>query len=148
MEKRTTTDEILIHHSDSNRLTTTREQIDSWHRANGWDGIGYHKVIDGHGVVKQGRPDEMKGAHCPDHNWRSLGVCLTGKFLKGHDVLVPDKKTDGQYAALIWTLAELCKRWKIKPEAIRGHCDCYTTACPGTVHALLPRIRDDVRKYL
>ena len=36
-------DKIIIHHSAS-PIGTTVEQIDQWHKARGWTGIGYHFV--------------------------------------------------------------------------------------------------------
>lgn len=54
--------------------------IDSWHRARGFDGIGYHYVIHRDGTVESGRPTDEYGAHTIGYNNRSVGVCLAGGY--------------------------------------------------------------------
>lgn len=55
------------------------EDIDRWHRARGFcNGIGYHYVIRRDGSIENGRPLEMTGAHCKDHNRHSIGICYEG----------------------------------------------------------------------
>ena len=88
--------EVIIHCSDSSWGNSI--VIDSWHRQNGWKGIGYHAVIlngqitskcfNKHfdGLVESGRPfdDNSRiegwetGAHTKGNNNR-IGVCLIGK---------------------------------------------------------------------
>ena len=46
----------------------------------GWDGIGYHKVIEKSGNIVNGRPEYWVGAHVKGYNDKSLGVCLIGKY--------------------------------------------------------------------
>lgn len=53
-------------------------EIDRWHRARGFRGVGYHFVIRRSGEVELGRPLEEIGAHARGHNDRSVGVCLVG----------------------------------------------------------------------
>ena len=48
------------------------------HLDNGWDGIGYHKVILRSGIIENGRPEFWIGAHVKGLNKSSLGVCLIG----------------------------------------------------------------------
>lgn len=142
---------IVIHCSASDRHKTTPQQIDRWHRARGWDGIGYHRVIDGAGTVHQGRPDDRIGAHAEGFNTHSLGICLTGNFDK--DVLA---EGDAQFKALVQACAVLCKRYGLTPDRIIGHRDTYAKlkkpvakTCPGrTAYALLPRLRELVGGYL
>lgn len=52
--------------------------IDQWHRGNGWWCIGYHFVIRRDGTIERGRPPAMKGAHAPEANADSIGICLVG----------------------------------------------------------------------
>lgn len=52
--------------------------IDRWHRARGWKGIGYHYVVRRDGSVETGRPLVEQGAHCMNHNAHSIGVCYEG----------------------------------------------------------------------
>ena len=53
-------------------------EIDEWHRARGWSGIGYHGVIRRNGTLESGRPLDVPGAHAKGHNHESIGVCLVG----------------------------------------------------------------------
>ena len=60
--------------------------IDTWHKARGWKGIGYHWYIRRDGKLETGRPIDMDpylesdeiGAHVLGENKRRLGVCLGG----------------------------------------------------------------------
>lgn len=73
--------EIYIHHSASNRDSTTLEMIRSWHvDGNGWSDIGYHYVIEGSGEIKEGRPQSRIGAHVRGNNSNTIGICLAGNF--------------------------------------------------------------------
>lgn len=47
-------------------------------QVNGWNDIGYHYVILRSGIVEKGRPIEKAGAHCPEANKDSIGICLVG----------------------------------------------------------------------
>lgn len=57
------------------------KDVHAWHKARGWDGIGYHAVIGRDGTVESGRPEYWPGAHVRGHNSQSLGVCLIGRKL-------------------------------------------------------------------
>ena len=73
---------IVIHCSDSPQdRGDDASTIDRWHREKGWDMIGYHKVILEDGVVENGRPEWMPGAHVYGYNQKSVGVCLIGNGL-------------------------------------------------------------------
>ena len=47
---------LIVHCSDTNDDFTI-EEIHKMHLDFGWDGIGYHKVIDQKGEVYNGRPE-------------------------------------------------------------------------------------------
>ena len=81
---------IILHCSDSEFGDAA--EIDRWHRERGFQCIGYNFVIlngvrkangeystEDDGLVEQGRPISMDGAHCYGHNHDSIGVCLVGK---------------------------------------------------------------------
>jgi len=73
---------IVVHHSDSGP-ETTRDDIDRWHKERGWDGVGYHYVIEWDGTVKVGRPLSKVGAHAKtgkpyNRNGTHIGICLVG----------------------------------------------------------------------
>jgi len=53
--------------------------IDSWHRARGFDAIGYHFVVRRSGVIECGRDIDQIGAHCLGLNKDSIGVCYIGR---------------------------------------------------------------------
>ena len=69
---------LIVHCSDTNDDFTI-EEIHKMHLDFGWDGIGYHKVIDQKGEVYNGRPEYWTGAHVKGFNNKSLGVCLIGR---------------------------------------------------------------------
>ena len=82
--------EVIIHCSDS--TWGDAEEINKWHKARGWSGIGYHFVItNGYrkqgkiyipandGIIERGRALPAVGAHCIGHN-KAIGICLIGKW--------------------------------------------------------------------
>lgn len=116
---------IVIHHSKSS-LKTTAEDIDKWHRARGWAGIGYHFVIEGTGKIVRGREISRIGAHVKGKNTNSIGICVVGD-----NVIVRRKWRASQIASLT-KLVDILK--VMFPKAvIEGHRDMvYTnTVCPG-----------------
>ena len=111
---------IVIHCSVSpNGREDTAEDIHRWHKERGWDGIGYHYVIERKGKLVNGRPEYWQGAHASGHNKNSLGVCLIGT----------DKFTIEQ-----WSILEnLVRKLLIKyPQSkIIGHNEVSDKTCPG-----------------
>ena len=101
--------------------------IDRWHVARGWKGIGYHYVVRRDGTVETGRALETKGAHCLNHNRHSIGICYEG----GLDVMgrPADTRTPEQQKGLRTLLEQLHRDY---PKAlILGHRDLDPMkACP------------------
>ena len=108
-------------------------EIDLWHRKRGWkNGCGYHFIVRRDGSVENGRPIEMVGAHCVNHNRHSIGVCYEGGLDsngKAADTRTPEQKT-----ALRELLVRLHQQY---PKAlILGHnvfnpmkdCPCFDAA--------------------
>lgn len=123
---------IVIHHSAS-PLSTTLEDIDSWHRKKKWAGCGYHLVCESDGTMRLGRPVGKVGAHVRGYNLNSIGICLVG-----NNTWPNDGWTQPQIASLCEMLRSLSILF---PEAeVLGHRDMKGTAteCPGLdVRALL-----------
>lgn len=88
-------------------------EIDRWHRAKGWSGIGYHYVILRDGTVEIGRPIDRIGAHVRGHNTGSVGICLIGGY--NADGLptgpISGLYTDEQMVALDKLLRDLLRYW-------------------------------------
>ncbi len=121
-------DQIIIHctATPEGREVTVAE-IDSWHRQRGFKGIGYHYVIHLDGRLSNGRSVEMIGAHCLNHNSRSIGVCYVGGT--DRQGRAKDTRTEAQRRALL----KLCQELKQKyPKAtIHGHNEFAAKACPS-----------------
>ena len=112
---------IIVHCSANKAGSAIRmADIDRWHRSLGWNGCGYHYVIPTDGTIEVGRPEEVKGAHCKNHNSHSIGVCYIGGL--ADDGKTPkDTRTKAQKRALRTLLEELLGRY---PKAlIVGHHD-------------------------
>lgn len=119
---------IIVHCSaTSPSMAVDAAMIDRWHRAKGWLGIGYHKVIRRDGVVEPGRDENTVGAHTLNYNAFSVAVCLAGGVAEGTEI--PETNfTDAQWAALEQVVREWLVKW---PDAkVCGHRDLNATACP------------------
>lgn len=133
---------LIIVHCSANRAGSALRMadIDSYHRSLGWIGCGYHYVIPTDGTIEPGRPDEMVGAHCKNHNRHSIGVCYIGGLSK--DGKPADTRTDAQRIALRNLLERL--RWRYPDALIVGHrdldpqkvCPCFDVA--NEYHDLQP----------
>ena len=120
---------IIIHCSATKAGQDFRaKDIDRWHRERGWDGIGYHKVIDLDGTIEPGRSEAKPGAHCKGHNSDSIGICYIGGL--DEDGKPADTRTELQKAALAGLVAGYKQRF---PNAkVVGHRDMPNVhkACP------------------
>lgn len=113
---------LVVHCSDTeNNKKMSAVDIHKMHLEFGWDGIGYHKIINRSGKIENGRPEYWVGAHVKGKNEISLGVCLIGK----------NCFTKKQFSSL----ERVLKTWKIAyPQAkIVGHKDTGNTkkTCPN-----------------
>ena len=121
--------EIIVHCSaTAEGKQFTVADIDRWHRERGFRKIGYHYVIYLDGSVHAGRSESETGAHCLEHNARSIGVCYIGGCAA--DGRTPkDTRTPQQKAAPAALLRDLRRRY---PGAkIHGHRDFAAKACPS-----------------
>jgi len=138
---------IVIHHSATQRGSAAL--FDKWHRAKGWDELGYHFVIDNgdggpDGGIEVGRRwrTQKWGAHCGgtpnnEYNNYGIGICLVGDFSRRG-------ASRRQLAALKRLVTYLAATYNIPADRVVGHCDApnASTACPG------PRLHDYVRNTL
>lgn len=98
----------------------TREEVDTYHRAHGYERVGYHYLVEPDGAVRIGRCGT--GAHCHGHQ-RERGIAICGAFDRDH------RPPDAQWRALVRLCADICQSGDLDP--IRGHCEVSETACPG-----------------
>ena len=120
-------DEIILHCSATKEGQNFKaKDIDAWHKQRGFKGIGYHYVIDLDGTVETGRPEYEIGAHCLNHNARSIGICYIG----GLDTTgkAKDTRTPQQKAALVKLVADL--KLKYPNVTVHGHNEFANKACP------------------
>jgi N-acetylmuramoyl-L-alanine amidase len=106
-----------------------RTEIDQWHTARGWRGIGYHYVIRRSGEIEIGRPVEQVGAHASGHNADSIAICLVGGV--DHERKPDSNFTKEQFASLKGLVLDLKGRF---PDAdVFGHRDIQgvAKACPS-----------------
>ncbi len=126
---------IVIHHSATERGNAAT--FDAAHRRRGWDGLGYHFVInngaggpDGNIEVGHRWHEQTHGAHCRtpgnEHNEYGIGICLVGDF--------SDRRPSrAQLRSLQNLVGRLASRYDIPPERVIGHGEApqQSTACPG-----------------
>ena len=106
------------------------------HLKKGWSDVGYHYIICNgkphgnwpagmDGLIQDGIPVEIQGAHAKGANKDSIGICLIGNFKE-------DLPTSNQIISLTSLCIELCRKYKIQPiGGILGHRDVNNTLCPG-----------------
>ncbi|GEM_PF-95520 len=71
---------LLVIHCSATRdgVPYTPEQLERDHRAQGFDGPGYHFYIRRNGDIKTLRDIQKIGAHVRGHNQHSIGICYEG----------------------------------------------------------------------
>ncbi|KAF4519047.1 hypothetical protein B566_EDAN001633 [Ephemera danica] len=124
---------VIIHHSDSPPCTTSQQcqarvlsiQADHQTSARGFDDIGYTFLIGGDGNVYEGRGWGKSGAHAPNYNSKSVGICVIGDFMATNPPnnmlqLVKDLIACGVDSGKIRSNYKLL-----------GHRQVRATSCPG-----------------
>lgn len=100
------------------------EEINRWHKALGWNSIGYHFVIRRNlsslgGLVEVGRPLNYIGSHVSGYNSKSIGVCMVGGINNSH-------KSENNFSTEQFIVLEKVLKFLIEifPKAmIQGHRD-------------------------
>lgn len=131
VSNRSRTDLIILHHAAAK--TATVVQIDQWHKAKGWSGIGYHFYVRKNGDIYRGRPIWASGAHAQGSNSNSIGICAEGNF----DI---ESMPQAQEKA-IKELLEYLKALYPKAE-VKGHREVCATGCPGKNYPL-----DEMKRF-
>lgn len=112
--------EIIVHHAEASHCTV--EDINAWHKGNGWAGIGYHYFVRKDGSIYKGRPDNAIGAHCQGSNTNTLGICFEGSYMT--ETMPQEQLNAGREL-----IAYLKNKYKIS--CITRHKDHMSTDCPG-----------------
>jgi N-acetylmuramoyl-L-alanine amidase len=106
-------------------------EIDRMHRARGWSGIGYHRVVRLDGRIEEGRPLTRMGSHVLGQNARNLGLVYIGglRRVTGPDIGA-DTRTDRQKEAMAKLTRDMLARFPTIKRIV-GHMDLAATQCPG-----------------
>lgn len=126
---------IILHHSATDAGSSF--QFDKAHTKRGWQGIGYHFVIDngtcgkGDGQIETSPRwiKQQDGAHCKagNMNEKGIGICLVGNYSKGRGV------SPKQMDSLVYLVNKLRRYYDIPISNIRRHgkVSGAQTECPG-----------------
>lgn len=134
---------LIIHHTASDRDTTTAVAVNNFHRDKDWDvgpGVArapisslgwfgqYHYFIEASGkLVQFAQESELRWHAGPDVNTRSIAICLAGWFDDGHD----DMPTAAQVVTLKRLIQDIQRRYRFTKEQIHGHREFMQKTCPG-----------------
>jgi len=122
-------DTIYIHCSATPEgKNVTVQEIDSWHKARGWSGIGYHFFVDLQGKIHIGRSLNRVGAHVKNHNVTSIGICYAGGVDEQNEP--KDTLNKKQYMAIKNLIMSLGTVFQ-KSLNIKGHNEVSPKACPS-----------------
>lgn len=113
---------IICHNADAS--TCSIEDIDRWHKNNGWAGCGYHFLVRKDGSIYRGRPEDKLGAHTSNYNTGSLGICFEGKYNT-------EEMPETQLKAGQELIKHLLDKYKLNKSNIYKHKDFNNTDCPG-----------------
>lgn len=111
---------IIIHHAAASKCRW--EDINLWHKQNGWGCCGYNEIIYKNGDVYICRGDNV-GAQCKGYNSISYGISLVGDFNK-------DIPSVEQIKSLVERFKYHKKRFSNQIKIV-GHRELGQTDCPG-----------------
>ena len=126
---------LIIHHTATDFGSSL--SIDKMHQQRGWQGLGYHFVIDNGTLGKEDGQIEVSprwikqqdGAHCSaaHMNSKGIGVALVGNFSK-------EEVSKKQMESLIYLIDLLKEYYYVPTQNIIGHGQVSgaATECPGT----------------
>ena len=88
--------EIILHCSATKQGDDfSAGDIRRWHLQRGFNDIGYHFVVRLDGTVERGRDINLTGAHCLNHNRRSIGICYVGGLDRAGTIRRPPSTATG-----------------------------------------------------
>jgi peptidoglycan hydrolase-like protein with peptidoglycan-binding domain len=139
---------VAFHHTTGSNLG--RSDCIGWVRAiqafhmdtNGWNDIGYQRLVCRHGNIFVGRGWDQIGAHATGHNTSHVSICAMG------DLRRADNLTDALLAGLVDQYRDACA-WAGRDLHPIGHGQLSgaATACPGLltpwIAAGMPLAPDD-----
>jgi len=115
---------LVIHHSATPSNTTpesvARYHVNHW----SWPGIGYHFFIAADGTIFQTNELETVSSHAASANDTGVGICFAGDFT---EEAPPSAQVRAGAQLVAWLLQEL----HLSPNAVEGHRELMSTACPG-----------------
>lgn len=117
---RSKTERIILHHADASNCTA--EDIDRWHKKNGWTCTGYHFFVKKDGTIYRGRQENSVGAHAGGANSNSIGICFEGRY-------ETEQMPNAQVEAGKELVAYLKNKYNISK--VQKHSDVCSTSCPG-----------------
>lgn len=121
--------EIILHCSATKEgKEFSIKDIDKWHRDRGFKKVGYHYVIKLDGTIEKGREENEIGAHCTNHNNKSIGICYIGGL--DDNGKPKDTRTQLQKDSLNNLVKDLMKKYGLKLEDVHGHYEFANKACP------------------
>ncbi len=120
LSKRSKTTRMILHNADASECSAA--DIHSWHKEQGWSGIGYHFLVRKDGTIERGRPEHTVGAHAAGNNSDSIGICFEGAFMK-------ERMEQTQINAGRELIAYLKSKYGISK--VQKHKDVNPTNCPG-----------------
>lgn len=136
---------VFLHCTDSDAVflvgTRLAREVDSWHKANGWTGIGYSFVVDKAGEIVTGRPLELQPAAQlgPDGQGNVAAIAIS---VHGSKDFTPASLAATHALLVAIDAAYLATG---APVTFHGHCEIDPRPCPvypyRQVHSLDERGR-------
>ena len=129
---------LVLHHSggtDADPQADTSHHtaidIEKWHLSKGWEGIGYHYVIQKDGTVWAGRPEDYHSAAVINHNSDTLNICFPGNFDRKEGL--PNRlPTHEQEMAFMELYVDIVKRHpQLTPDTVIPHRKLQKKTCYG-----------------
>jgi len=123
---------VIVHHAESGPCFSKSECIplvksfQNYHiDSNGWCDIGYNFLVGEDGNVYEGRGWGKTGAHAPDFNSKSIGICVIGSFSSTAPNSAAQKAVQDLIANGVAS-GQISSNYKLA-----GHRQVTATDCPG-----------------